>query len=141
MSSKSQRTIYSGFLGLPLLLKERKIKIAISDMNKENTEKVDSFGYRTCVSLQQHFLALTKQHFGFGVEFQAAFVFSGIHVFFSACPKLWLCCQSSLQFMLTSSILLSKREISCPNFLILLLLGILEEPTRTLFIVLKVSSY
>lgn len=64
-----------------------------------------------------------------------------IHVLVSASLKLWLCCQSSLQLILTSSIFLSKREIPCPNFLIPLLLGILEEPAWTLFIVLKVSSH
>lgn len=68
MSSKSQRTIYSGFSSLSLLLKERQIKIARSDMNKENKERVNSLGHRTCVSLEQRFVALTKQRFAFGMS-------------------------------------------------------------------------
>lgn len=133
MSSKFQRTIYSGFSSLSLSLKERQIKIARSDMNKENKERVNRLGQRMCVGLQQHFLALTKQHFGFWDR--ATFVFSGIHVLVSVCLKLWLCYQSCRQFILMPSIFLSKTEIPRSNFLIPLLLGILGEPTQALSLV------
>lgn len=106
MSSKSQRTIYSGFLGLSLLPKESQIKTARSDMYKgsKETGRVNSLSHKMCVSIQQHFLILIQQHWDFGIEFKAAFVFLGICVRVSACLKPRLRYRFSLRSTLTSSI-------------------------------------
>lgn len=132
MSSKFQRTIYSGFSSLSLSLKERQIKIARSDMNKENKERVNRLGQRMCVSLQQH---SSTHKAALWLWDRATFVFSGIHVLVSVCLKLWLCYQSCLRFILTPSIFLREREIPHSNFLIPPLLGILGEPTQALSLV------
>lgn len=113
MSSKSQRIIYSGFLSLSLLLKENQIKTARSDMPRESKEtgRVNSLSHKMCVSIQQYFLILIQQHFGFEITFKAAFVVLGLYMLVSGRLKLWFCYQFSLQSTLESSIFLSTRCI------------------------------
>lgn len=98
---------------LSLLLKERQIKITRSDMSKENKGSI-ALAIERCELSTTLSSTHKAAQFGFGIKFQAAFVLSGIHILVSARLEFWLCCQSSLWFVLTSPTFLSKREIKFP---------------------------